>query len=53
MENLSEDVHLILSNLEDARDEGEWDIVSKCIQDLENVYEILDRQENGFTHEYE
>ena len=39
MENLSEDVHLILSNLEDARDEGDWDIVSKCIQDLENVYE--------------
>lgn len=53
MENLSENVQLILSNLEDARDEQDWDVVNKCIEDLEEVYHLLDRQENGFTQEYE
>lgn len=53
MENLSEEIYRIIANLEDARDEKDWDSVNTCIEELENVYEILDRQENGFTHEYE
>lgn len=53
MENLSEEIYRIISNLEDARDEKDWDSINDCIEGLENVYEELDRQENGFTHEYE
>ena len=53
MENLSEEVQLIISILEDARDEGDWDLVSKCIENLENVFAELDRQENGFQHDYD
>tara|TARA_Y100000389_G_C17410198_1_gene490433 strand:+ start:1334 stop:1495 length:162 start_codon:yes stop_codon:yes gene_type:complete len=53
MENLSEEIQRILAVIEDARDERDWDLVETCIQDLETVYDILDRQENGFTQEYE
>jgi|SaaInlV_125m_DNA_1040241.scaffolds.fasta_scaffold197506_1 hypothetical protein len=53
MENVSEEIQLILSNLEDARSEQDWDLVGECINDLESIYDILDRQENGFTQEYE
>ena len=53
MINLSEEIQRILTVLEDARDEKDWEMVNTTIDDLERVYEELDRQENGFTHEYE
>tara|TARA_Y100000389_G_scaffold69171_1_gene65805 strand:+ start:355 stop:516 length:162 start_codon:yes stop_codon:yes gene_type:complete len=53
MTNLSEEIQGILLILEDARDEKDWEMVTDAIADLEKVYEELDRQENGFTYEYE
>jgi hypothetical protein len=53
MINLSEEIQRILTVLEDARDEKDWEMVNDTIADLEKVYEELDRQENGFTYEYE
>ena len=53
MENLSEKIQRILSTLEDAKDEQDWESVDNCIEELENVYDELDRQENGFDYEYE
>ena len=53
MANLSEKIQLIISNLEDGRDEGDWDIIKTCIEELEIVYDELDRQESGFDYEYE
>jgi len=53
MANLSEEIQRILIVLEDARDEKNWEMVNTAISDLEIVYQELDRQENGFTYEYE
>tara|TARA_A200000159_G_C7268157_1_gene316023 strand:+ start:336 stop:497 length:162 start_codon:yes stop_codon:yes gene_type:complete len=53
MANLSEEIQRILINLEDARDEMDWDMVSNTINELERIYDDLDRQENGFEFEYE
>jgi hypothetical protein len=53
MENLSEKIQRTLSTLEDARDEQDWDLIDVCIENLENIYDELDRQENGFTYDYE
>ena len=53
MINLSEEIQRILTVLEDARDEKDWEMVNDTIADLEKVYEELYRQENGFTYEYE
>ena len=53
MANLSDEIQRILLILEDARDEKDWEMVTDTIADLEKVYEELDRQENGFTYEYE
>ncbi len=53
MANLSEEIQRVLINLEDARDEMDWDMVSNAINELEKIYDDLDRQENGFEFEYE
>jgi|14_taG_2_1085336.scaffolds.fasta_scaffold30664_1 hypothetical protein len=53
MRNLSEQILLIITNLEDGVDERDWEIVSSCIEDLERVHDELDRQENGFGYEDE
>jgi hypothetical protein len=53
MANLSEELQRILIILEDARDEKDWEMVNNIIPDLETVHEELDKQENGFTYDYE
>ena len=50
MINLSEEIQRILTVLEDARDEKDWEMVDTTIDDLERVHEELDRQENGFGY---
>jgi hypothetical protein len=53
MANLSEELQRILLILEDARDEKDWEMVNTTIDDLERVYDELDRQETGFGYEDE
>ena len=53
MKNLSEELGRIINLLEDAVEEQNWKTVSKMIQELDELYEELDRQENGFYPDYE
>ena len=53
MANLAEEIQRIIIILEDARDEKDWTLVEKSIYDLDLVYVELDRQENGFQHDYD
>ena len=50
MANLSEELGRIINVLEDAVEEGNWKIVQKMIQELDEIYEELDRQENGYSN---
>ena len=53
MANLSEDIGRIINILEDAKEEQDWSLVSQMIEDLDEIYNQLDRQENGYVEEYE
>jgi lipopolysaccharide biosynthesis regulator YciM len=55
MANLSEEVGRICNILEDSVEEQDWNLVKKMIEDLNDVYERLDREENGnnFIQDYE
>lgn len=53
MDNLSEEVNRIITILEDSIEEKNWSNVERCIELLEDIHSILDRQENGFTYDYE
>ena len=53
MANLSEDIGRIINILEDAKEEQDWSLVSQMIEDLDEIYNQLDRQENGYNEEYE
>ena len=53
MGNLSEEIGRICNILEDAIEEQEWNLVKKMTQELDDIYEKLDRQESGFDYDYE
>ena len=53
MGQLSEDIGRIVNRLEDAIEEQDWTIVQNMIDDLDDIYNQLDRQENGYGQEYE
>ena len=53
MTSLAEDIKRISSSLEDAIAEKDWIVVEKMIEALDEVYIELDRQENGFQHDYD
>ena len=53
MANLSEDIGRIINILEDLKEEQDWSLVSQMIEDLDEIYNQLDRQENGYGEEYE
>jgi hypothetical protein len=53
MGSLAEEIHRITSMLEEALSEGDWEIVQEELKSLEIVHHELDRQENGFEHDYE
>jgi len=53
MANLSEEIGRICNILEDAVEEQDWSLVKKMITDLDEIYEKLDREENGFQYDYE
>jgi hypothetical protein len=39
--------------LEDAVEEQDWALVKKMIEDLDNIYEQLEKQDAGFDYDYE
>lgn len=53
MTQLSEEVGRIVNILEDAVEEQDWNLVKKMINELDGIYERLDKQENGFDYDYE
>lgn len=53
MTQLSEEVGRIVNILEDAVEEQDWNLVKKMINELDDIYERLDKQENGFDYDYE
>ena len=53
MANLSEEIGRICNILEDAVEEQDWKLVQKMIDELDSLYERLDRQENGYDYDYE
>ena len=53
MTQLSEEIGRIVNILEDAIEEQDWNLVKKMINELDDIYERLDKQENGFDYDYE
>jgi hypothetical protein len=53
MGNLSEEIGRIINQLEDAVEEQDWTIVQTMIEDLDEIYNQLDRQESGYGVDYE
>ena len=53
MTNLSEEIGRICNILEDAVEEQDWKLVQKMIDDLDDIYEKLDRQESGYNYDDE
>jgi len=53
MANLSEEIGRICNILEDAIEEQDWNLVKKMTEELDGIYERLDRQESGFGYDYE
>ena len=53
MSNLSEEIGRIINQLEDAIEEQDWTIVQTMIDELDEIYNQLDRQENGYNIDYE
>jgi hypothetical protein len=53
MGKLTEELGRILNLLEDAHEEQDWALVKKMIEDLDNIYEQLEKQESGFNYDYE
>jgi hypothetical protein len=53
MGQLSEDIGRIINILEDAVEEQDWNLVKKMINDLDDIYNQLDRQESGYIEDYD
>lgn len=53
MANLSQEIGRICNILEDAVEEQDWRLVQKMIDELDVIYQQLDRQENGYEFDYE
>lgn len=51
MGNLTEEIGRIVNLLEDAVEEQDWSLVQRMVEDLDEVYTKLDRQESGFEFE--
>lgn len=53
MGNLTEEIGRIVNILEDAIEEQDWTLVKNMTEDLDEIYEKLDRQESGFGYDEE
>ena len=50
MGKLSEEIGRIVNLLEDAKEEQDWSNIQNIIADLDDIYDRLDREENGFNY---
>ena len=53
MAKLTEEIGRICNILEDAVEEQDWKLVKKMIDDLDDLYNQLDRQDSGYIEEYD
>ena len=53
MNELSEEIGRICNILEDAIDEKDWDLVQQTYENLNSIYEDLDKQDSGFEYDYD
>ena len=53
MAQLSEEIGRIINILEDSIEEQDWGLVKKMIDDLDEIYNQLEREENGYGIDYE
>jgi len=53
MGKLSEEIGRIINQLEDAVEEQDFTLVQKMIEELDDIYNLLDKQENGYGIDYE
>lgn len=53
MNELSEEIGRICNILEDAIEEKDWDLIKQVLDDLNNVYTDLDKQDSGFDYDYD
>jgi hypothetical protein len=51
MKNITEELGRILNLLEDAVEDQDWKLVEKMIEDLDEVYNVLERQDSGYYYE--
>jgi hypothetical protein len=51
MKNITEELGRILNLLEDAVEDQDWKLVQKMIEDLDEVYNVLERQDSGYYYE--
>jgi hypothetical protein len=51
MKNITEELGRILNLLEDAVEDQDWKLVQKMIEDLDEVYNLLERQDSGYYYE--
>ena len=53
MAQLSEEIGRIINILEDSIEEQDWGLVKKMIDDLDEIYNQLEREESGYGIDYE
>lgn len=53
MKNLTENIGRITNILEDAIEEQDWELVKKMAEELDDIYEQLDKQDSSFGYDYE
>ena len=51
MEKLTEEIGRILNLLEDAVEDKDWNLVQSMIEDLDEVYNHLEKQQSGYYYE--
>ena len=52
MDEILEKIDNLCTLLEDAHEEQDWDLVSKVIEGLDDLYEDIDRSTSGFDTDY-
>ena len=53
MIGITEDLGKIINILEDAIEESDWSIVQKCYDDLDDLYDKLERGDDAFQGDYD
>jgi hypothetical protein len=51
--DISEEILIIIGQLEDAVEEKEWDEVHNIIESLDALYQEVDKMNSSFDYDYE